>query len=186
MNTYEEAYEAARRKQEEMQKQKAEERIKLIKTTIKGTILGILTFILLYGGWTIIGAGERGVITTFGKVNEISLNEGIHLKWPIADTIHKISIRVQKHSTRADASSKDLQHVNTEITLNFHLSPAAITKIFQNIGNLEMLGEKLITPIIQEAVKASTAHYTAEELVTKRQEVRELIKSYAEERLHNY
>ena len=61
------------------------------KKLIIKSIISIIIIILLYGSWTIIGAGEKGVVTTFGKVNEKSLAEGIHLKWPIADTIHKIA-----------------------------------------------------------------------------------------------
>lgn len=147
------------------------------------TIAGI---ILLWGTWTTIPSGHRGVVTTFGKVNDRVLDEGIHLKWPIADTVNKISIRIEKHAVQAESSSRDLQQVKGEITLNYHINPEKVAHIFQNIGDLETLGLKLITPLLQEAVKASTANFTAEELITKRQIVRDLIKEHSDTRLQNY
>lgn len=139
-----------------------------------------------WGTWTTIPAGHRGVITTFGKVNERILDEGIHLKWPFADKIHKISIQIEKHAVQAESSSRDLQQVKGEITLNYHINPDKVAHIFQNIGDLETIGLKLITPLLQEAVKASTANFTAEELITMRQIVRDLILEHANNRLMNY
>lgn len=152
----------------------------------KLVVLATVCAITMMGSFTVVSSGHRGVITTFGRVNDRILGEGIHLKLPIADTVHKISVRIEKYAVEAQSSSKDLQHVKAEITLNFHINPGQVGLIYQNIGDLDTLGDKLITPLLQEAVKASTANFTAEELITKRPIVRDLILSHVDGRLQTY
>ena len=81
----------------------------------------------------------------------------------------------------AEAASKDLQNVAAVIALNYNLMPDKVNVLWKEIGS--QYKERIIDPAIQEAVKAVTAKYTAEELVTKRSEVRDLIKTTLRERL---
>ena len=155
-----------------------------IKTAIIIMVLFIAAVYL--NPLVIINAGERGVITTFGKVNERILDEGIHFVMPVSDSVHHVNVQIQKHTTEVASSSRDLQQIKAEITLNFHLDPAKVAFIYQHIGSAESVGDRLISPIVQEAVKSSTARYNAEELITKRPEVREAIKMYTAERLRSY
>ncbi len=87
-------------------------------TTTKGVsklivygVGGLVSLILLLtlSPFTIVGTGERGVVTHFGKLQESVLDEGIHIVVPIMTSIHKISVRVQKSDLKTQASSKDLQ-----------------------------------------------------------------------------
>jgi len=71
--------------------------------------------------------------------------------------------------------------VATEIVLNYHLFPDRVNKVYQTIG-LEYQ-KRIIDPAVQEIVKAVTAKFTAEELITKRQFVKDEIKSALHERL---
>jgi len=81
-----------------------------------------------------------------------------------------MSVQTQKYSTKADAASKDLQVVSTEVTLNYRLDESEVNSIYQTLGL--SYEDKVIQPSIQEVVKASTAKYTAEELITKRELVK--------------
>ncbi len=147
--------------------------------------LGIVALILVnwLSPFTVIPAGHRGVVTTFGKVSETVLGEGIHLIIPVVNTVHKIDVRIQKGEGSGEAASKDLQTIHTTVALNYHLKPDRVAITFRDIGGLREVEERIILPSTQEAVKAITARYTAEELVAKREEVRNSIKSFLVDRL---
>lgn len=149
--------------------------------------LGVVVLVLLVFTWlapfVVIPAGHRGVVTTFGKVHEEVMGEGLHFRIPIVNSVHKIDVRIQKGEGSGEAASKDLQTIHTTVALNFHLNPAQVAATFRDIGDLEAVGDRIILPSSQEAVKAITAQYTAEELIAKRQEVRDRIRKFLEERL---
>jgi regulator of protease activity HflC (stomatin/prohibitin superfamily) len=140
--------------------------------------------ILIFGSFYVIPAGHRGVELTFGKPSPDAIGEGLHFKIPIAQSIKKLEVRTQKIETSANAASKDLQDVQTIIALNFHLSPGETPTLYQEIGTAYR--ERIIDPAIQESVKAAQAKFTAEELVTRRPEVREEIKTTLQDKLRPF
>ena len=141
----------------------------------------VVVFLLLINPFVIISAGERGVILTWGAVGDNIMGEGVHLRIPIAQKVKQLDVKIQKEEVVVEAASKDLQTVSSVIALNYHLQPDRVNKLWQNIGN--DYKERIIDPAIQEAMKAATAKYTAEELITKRQNVKEDTKSLLAERL---
>ena len=82
-----------------------------------------------------------------------------------------MSIQVQKLETVSSSASKDLQSVQTDIAFNYNLKPGNVVSMYQNIGDEAVIATKIIRPAIQESVKAATAQFTAEELISKRPEV---------------
>lgn len=147
-------------------------------------IVIIIAVFLINSSMYTIQAGNRGVLLTFGRMNDDVINEGIHFKIPIAQSVRKMEVRTQKIETNADSASKDLQNVQTTIALNFHIKPNEVPQLYQEIGFYYM--ERIIDPSIQEAVKSVTARFTAEELITRRAEVRNGIQEYLVERLSRY
>ena len=146
----------------------------------------VLLLFLGYNSFEIVGAGERGVVfSTFGGVQQGVRGEGLQLKVPFIQTIIPIDVRIHKAETDSSASSKDLQTVQSRIALNYHIAPDEAWQIYQEVGTLYK--ERLIDPSVQEAVKAATAQFTAEELITRRSEVSDMIKDMLTERLvpHN-
>src|SRR4028119_1780529 len=122
--------------------------------------------------FVIVNAGERGVMMQFGKVQEQVLGEGIHVIVPTVYSVKKLSVRVQKQESSAEASSKDLQDVFTDVALNWHIIPEEANAIFQQIGDENQVIERIINPAVEEVLKAVMAKYTAEEIITKREEVK--------------
>lgn len=92
-----------------------------------------------------------------------------------------VDVKTQKEEADASAASKDLQTVSSKVALNYSVNPEAVGKLYQEVG--VDFKTRLIDPSIQESVKASTAKFTAEELITKREEVRDSIKAHLNERL---
>lgn len=141
----------------------------------------LLIALLMLKPWAQIGAGERGVVLNFGAVKETVLNEGLHFRIPVQQQIIILDVKVQKATSIAPAASKDLQDVSSEVVLNFHVIPDRANKLYQSLGI--HFKERIIDPAIQEVVKAVTAEYTAEELITKRPAVSESMRANLQQRL---
>ena len=139
-----------------------------LKQTMAGIAAGLVFFIatVLFSSFTVISAGHTGVQVTLGEVNPAPLTEGVHFVNPISQ-IRDVDVRLQKAELKgANAGTKDLQVVHTDIVVNFRLDPLKVPHIYKEYGlNVD---EKVLGPGINEAFKSVTGHYTSEELVTKR------------------
>jgi len=147
-------------------------------------VLGAAALLLLwlFSPFVIVGAGERGVVfNQLHGVQDKILGEGFSFIIPVIERVVKMDVRIRKSDTRSTGASKDLQTVATEIVLNYHLFPDKVNVVYQEIG-LEY-EKRIIDPSIQEVVKAVTAKFTAEELITKRELVKEDIKQTLQTRL---
>jgi regulator of protease activity HflC (stomatin/prohibitin superfamily) len=142
--------------------------------------------VIIFSPFVIVNAGERGVLMQFGKVQDTVLGEGIHLIIPIVNTVKNLSVRVQKQEIAAEASSKDLQEVFTDVALNWHIIPEKVNATFQQIGDERAIVERIINPAVEEVLKAVIAEYTAEEIITKRGEVKAGVDESLMARLTNY
>src|SRR5579863_3259707 len=147
---------------------------------IVGLVAGGFGFLLLlglvFGSYTIVPAGQRAVIySSLSGVQMTPLGEGFHFKAPYIQTANFISVQVQKTEYDTTAASKDLQNVQTKLAVNFHVTPDVTPKLYQQYG--ADIVENVIHPAVNETVKAVTAQYPAEELITKREEVKAKIES---------
>lgn len=145
-----------------------------------------LAVITLLNSFVIINAGERGVVMKFGQVQSQVLGEGLHWIVPLVNTVQKLSVRVQKHQIPTQAASKDLQDVFTDVALNWHVVPAETNAIYQEIGSEEQVVQRIINPAVEEVLKAVMARYTAEEIITKREDVKAAVDQSLQGRLANY
>ena len=156
--------------------------IKWKKILIPVIILVVLAVIAL-NAFTIVDAGHTGVVTTFGKVNEGVLQEGIHFKLPFIQQVVMIDNRIQKLEVNTEAFSKDLQSVNTVLAINYRVDTSKSYSIYKNIGaDYENV---LVVPAVNEVLKAITATYTAEESVTNRQLISDGLVSGLNEKLND-
>jgi prohibitin 2 len=144
----------------------------------------VIVVLFLLRPWAQVGPGERGIVLNFGAVQKLVLAEGLHFRIPVMQEIVVMDVKVQKALTDAEASSADLQDVSSKVALNYHVIPDKANIVYQNIGI--HFKERIIDPAILEVVKAVTARYTAEELITKRPAVSEAIRASLMERLAVY
>ena len=145
-------------------------------------IAGAIVFILIFfRPWVQVGPGQRGIVLDFGAVQNQVLDEGLHMLIPVMQKVVLMDVKVQKVETDAAAASADLQDISTRVALNYHIVQDKANVVYQNIG--VQFGERIIDPAIQEVVKAVTAKYTAEELITKRAIVGEAMRQALAERL---
>jgi len=159
-------------------------KMKMGKNFIAFGIVIVFLVILALDAFVIVNAGQRGIVLQLGAVRPIVLTEGLHFKIPFIQDVIPVEVRVQKSQSEQTAASKDLQIVTTTVAVNFHLDPNQVNKLYQNVGL--SYGERIVDPAIGEAVKAITAQYTAEELISKRSEVSAKIKETLSSKLATY
>ncbi len=132
-------------------------------------LLGFLCLVISVPGFIgVVATGEVGIKTRWGKVVSTNLQEGLHFKMPY-EKIVKMNIKVQKIELETSGASKDLQDVIMKLAINYRINYDNATDLYKSVGT--KYAETILTPAIQESIKAITSKYTAEELITKRNEV---------------
>ncbi len=129
-------------------------------------LLTIVPLLLIFVGCvTSIPAGHTGVLTTFGRVENKVLGEGVNLKLPYQQVI-KIDNRVQKREMSLEAFSSDIQQTQVAVSLNFAVDKQQSQELYRNVGVSYF--DTVIYPRILEDVKLVFSAYTAEELIGMR------------------
>ena len=149
-------------------------------------IIGIIILLFVVSASVkIVDAGHRGVLVQFGNVaTDASLDEGIHFVTPFRDSVVQMEVRTQKTVENAASASADLQDVTTQVALNYRINPDNAQVVYQQLGF--DYGNRVIAPAIQESVKQVTARFNAEELITKRETVKNQIEEQIKARLAPY
>lgn len=149
-------------------------------------IIGIIILLFVVSASVkIVDAGHRGVLLRFGAVDTgLALDEGIHFVTPFRDSVVQMEVRTQKTVENAASASKDLQDVTTQVALNYRIDPDNAQVVYQQLGF--DYGNRVIAPAIQESVKQVTARFNAEELITKRETVKNQIEEQIKARLAPY
>jgi regulator of protease activity HflC (stomatin/prohibitin superfamily) len=151
---------------------------------VSGGLIAIVVLVLVFSSFTTVASGYRGVVLQFGAVQPTIFSEGLHFKIPFLQTVQPMEVRVQKEENMQTAASKDLQVVTTKVAVNYSVDPEAVNKLYQEIGM--DYRSRVVDPAIAEALKATTAQYTAEELISKRPEVSAQVKDMLAKKLSKY
>lgn len=130
-----------------------------------------------------IPTGHTGVVTNFGKVENYTLDSGIHMTKPWTSVI-RMDNRVQKETLELSCFSSDIQEVNVMYTINYRINKENAMNIYKTMGRGYY--DTIIAPNAIEAVKEITAKYTAENLVNAREELSNAIEAILAERLIVY
>ena len=157
-----------------------------VKLVLIGIIVLILVGVVISASVKIVDAGHRGVLLHWNAVDLTNppLDEGLHFVVPFQDEVVDVEVRTLKYSNDARSASKDLQTVETTVTVNYHPDKEAVHRLYKNLGlDYE---NRVIQPAIEETVKQVTANYNAEELITKRPLVKADIESSIAERLAQF
>ena len=148
---------------------------------VAGIAIVLLVLVVLGGSMGTVGAGQQGVLLRFGAVTGEIKDEGLYFKIPFVNQVVLMSTQIQKYTATATSSSKDLQVVSTEVTLNFQLNASQVGEIYRTMRR--QYENRIIQPFIQEAVKSVTANYNAEELITQRPAVKSALQDFVTQRL---
>lgn len=146
-----------------------------------GAILGV--FLIIISCFSSVPTGHTGVVTTFGRVENYTLDAGVHFMAPWRSVV-KMDNRVQKATVELSSFSKDIQEVDVTYTLNYQINKQNAQELYRSIG--ENYYDKVITPSVAESVKVAVAKYTAEDLVAGRSVLAADIEKILSEALEQY
>ena len=135
-----------------------------------GVVLAVILVILSCAAY--VPTGYTGIVTTFGKVHEETLDAGInfHAPW---DNVITMDNREQRAAFNLEAFSKDIQQVGVQGSINYNIDKSTAMNLYKDVGT--GYADVLISPRIQEDVKIVIAKYTAENLIENRQSVADSI-----------
>lgn len=153
------------------------------KRAAKVVGFALVALSLVWASYRSVPAGSRGVLLQFGAVRGV-MGEGAHFIVPFVQKVTLMEVRTQKEEAKASAASRDLQIVQTNVAINFHVDPASVGELFKRVG--PDYARRIIDPATQETVKAVVANYTAEELVRLRGDVKAKIDEGLTARLAKY
>lgn len=147
-----------------------------------GTLIGIIV-ILIFFSISTVPTGHVGIKVRFGAVQNDVITEGLNWKAPFVESIKKMDCRTQRVDVEGEGASRDLQTVATYIAVNYRVNQEKAFELYKTVGmNYE---DVIITPATQEAMKTTIAKYTAEELITKRSEVANVLQENLKEKLES-
>ena len=150
-----------------------------LTTMIPLAILLFIVLVVFFSSFRTVGPGEVGVKKTFGAVSRPHKKEGLHWLLPLGmQKMVIVDTKITIVKNTEVASSKDLQTVTSSVSITYYLNGASAPDVVQKIGNREDVENAIIKPAMSESVKAVTAKYTAEQLVTQRPEAKRLIQEY--------
>ncbi len=156
------------------------------KGIVGGIIVLIIIGVIVGSAVSIVDAGFRGVLLHWNAVelNQPPLEEGLHFIVPFQDSVVPIEVRTLKYTKSTTSASQDLQTVSTEITVNYKPEPNSVHYLYKEVGlDYE---NRIIQPTVEEVVKQVTANYDAEELITKRPQVKQDIEAEIGNRLASF
>jgi regulator of protease activity HflC (stomatin/prohibitin superfamily) len=144
-------------------------------------ILVIIAALVAVNGFVTVPAGFRGVLLTYGKVENKILPEGLNFKIPLVQTVELMDVQIQKAESVESTATNDLQEVSATIAVNFRLDPNAVNMIYRDLRRDYV--DRVIKPNIEESLKATTALFTAEQIITNRATIKATFDDILEERL---
>ena len=155
------------------------------KKTALTVVAAIFALILVLQCFTVIPVGCTGVVKNLGKPSGKTFDNGLKLKAPFIQSVDIVDNKTQKLPVDANAVSKDLQAVSSTIAVIYKVEPKDSVFIVSHIG-ANYYVDKILSPAVQETVKAVTAKYTAEGLITERAKVGAEIAKGLEEKVKAY
>lgn len=146
-------------------------------------LLIVVAVLIVLSSYTIIGPGQRGVVVFLGNVETANpLGEGFHLVIPpVARQVVPVDVRTRKLELTVDAASRDMQQMTVTGVLNYHLNPQEVGLLYQHVGlDYENI---IVVPALHEAIKAATAVYRVEDVLSQRAILKQSIQDALTQRL---
>ena len=154
---------------------------RLTGTVIILLIIAITGVVVVSTATVRVPSGSRGVLLTWGKVEDKVLGEGLNFKIPFTQTVVLMNTQIQKAESTEATATADLQEVSTTVAVNYRLDPLKVNQIYTDLRQDYV--NRVIKPNIEESIKAVTSEYRAEELVTNRADVKATLDEVLTERL---
>ena len=138
-------------------------------------ILGILAIIVVFSSFYTIKSTERGILSTFGRISENTIEDGLHVKIPFIQSVKKINIQQKKFDGHENSYTRDVQTSEVDYTINYDLVRENVNKLYRNVG-LDY-HNRIVVPFVRSAMKEAFGNFAATEIVENRDAVRREIEA---------
>ena len=136
-------------------------------------IILLIGIIFFANSCSSVPAGHTGILTTFGKVEDRILTEGLNWKSPFQKVI-KMDNRTQKKVEEFQAFSSDIQEVDIMLAVNYSINQETAQNLYRTVG-VEYY-TNIVYPRLLESTKSVFSNYTAEQLIGNRENLSTEIK----------
>lgn len=153
----------------------------------RNIVIIIVAIIVINSCFFVVSPTERAIKITLGNLSNTVYREGFHFKVPFFQTVTIVDLTIDRADAIAKSASKDLQNIVTTVAVNYQINEVDILNMYKLVWvNHDLIENNVFSSAIQEAVKSATAKYTAEELITKRELVRNEIEGILKDKTKNY
>lgn len=158
---------------------------RFVRNVLIGLVTLLMAVVISVNAVAIVPAGHRGVMITWGgKVEQVNYPEGMTFKMPFVQSVVSIPVMIQKAEVKESTASKDLQEITTHLAVHYRIQETSAWRVYQTMR--EDYLHLLVEPVIMEELKATTAEWTAEELITDRPLVVLRLTERLDERLQSF
>ena len=144
----------------------------LKKWIIYGCI-GVFALIFLFSMFYTVKSTERGVLTTFGKIHQTAVEDGLHVKLPFIQGVQNVNVQRKKFDGEEMVYTKDVQTSQVGYTITYDITKANVPSLVKNIGR--DYHDRIVVPYIRGVMKDVIGNYAATNLVENREEARKEI-----------
>ncbi|MBR1784786.1 MAG: prohibitin family protein [Bacteroidales bacterium] len=145
------------------------------KKTVTIVVLAVVVLILASSSFYTIKSTERGILSTFGRISENTIEDGLHMKVPFIQSVKKINIQQKKFDGHENTYTRDVQTSEVDYTINYDLVRENVNQLYRNVGM--DYHNRIVVPFIRSAMKESFGNFAATEIVENRNEVRKEIEN---------
>ena len=96
---------------------------------IGSVVAFILIIVLLFICFTTVPTGYTGILTTFGRVEDVTMNAGVHIIAPWQRVI-KLDNRTQKVELTTQTFSSDIQQVDLKMSVNYCIDQTTAQNLY--------------------------------------------------------
>ena len=146
-----------------------------IRDCLKGTpqtlvvlaTAGLVALMLLFSAIYTVAEGHVGIVKRFGKAIT-QVDPGLHVKFPMIDSIETIEVRQRKNAESLAAATQNQLPVTAEVSINWTVDKSAAMDLFIQYGGLAQFENRILDPKLRNAAKAAIAQYPADDLIRNR------------------
>ena len=142
---------------------------KIVRYILRGALV-LLAIMVFFSSFYTIRSSERGVLSTFGKMSDDVIGDGLHMKIPFIQTVKRVNVQQKKFDGKENSYTRDVQTSEVEYTINYDLVRENVSKLMKNVG--DDYHNRIVVPFIRSSMKQSFGNFAATEIVENRDAVR--------------
>ena len=141
----------------------------------RGILIAAIVLFALLTAWLSAfntQAGTVDIVLRWGAPIRVT-EPGLNFKIPYVDSRHTVELRERAYSKTYELASRDPMELNVTVALNWAVNKEHVIQMYNQFGSLDQFEQRIIAPRLPDAVKAVVSRFAVNELLTKRNELRD-------------